>query len=149
MSSKAIHENFVVGGELAFAVPKAQLWTGRVLTALAVLFLLFDAAGKLFVPPQVAEASMRLGISVSLDHLLGAVLLASTALYLIPRASVLGAAVLTGYLGGAVAVQIHAGSSLFETIFPILFAVLIWAGLVLRDAQVRALFPVRRKGRIA
>lgn len=142
--SKGLYPNAAVASE-SLPVSNAQLWIGRVLTILAVLFLLFDTSGKLFVPAAVAQASARLGISIALDHLLGAVLLASTALYLFPRTCVLGAALLTGYLGGAVAIQIHAGSSLFETIFPILFAVVVWAGLVLRDGGVRAMFPIRQK----
>lgn len=144
--SEAVQSNAVPVGERGLAESKIQLWTGRVLTTLAVLFLLFDAWGKLFVPAPVAQASARLGISIPTDHVLGIVLLVSTILYLFPRTNVLGAAILTGYLGGAVAVQIHVASPLFETLFPVFFAVLLWAGLVLRDAQVRAVVPVRRKG---
>lgn len=143
--SEVACSNTVVAGESPHKLSKAQLWTGRVLTILAVLFLLFDALGKLLVPPQVAEASARLGISIRLDHALGVILLVSTALYLFPRTTALGAAVLTGYLGGAVATQIRVGSPFFETLFPVLFSVLLWAGIVLRDPELRAVFPVRRR----
>ncbi len=143
--SQAVHVGESHTGGPQLSESKAQLWTGRVLTTLAVLFLLFDAWGKLFVPAAVAQASARLGISIPLDHALGIVLLVSTALYLFPRTGVLGAALLTGYLGGAVAVQIQVASPVFETLFPVLFAVLVWAGLVLRDAQVRAVVPLRRR----
>lgn len=129
----------------AVTIPKAQIWTGRVLTALTVLFLLFDAISKLVMPPQVAQASARLGFSRGLTMSLGVALLCITALYVYRRSSLFGAVLLTGYLGGAVATQIHAGSSPFETTFPILFAVGAWAGLVLRDPGIRSVFPLRGK----
>ena len=124
------------------SLSKAQLWTGHALTVLAVLFMLFDATGKFAMPPQVVQASERLGFPVSLSVTLGFILTVSTILYAIPRTSVLGAVLLTGYLGGAVAIQMRAGSPLFETIFPVLFGVLVWAGLLLRDPHLRRLFPV-------
>jgi DoxX-like family len=131
-----------VATQSAVKVPKAQVWTGRVLTILTVLFLLFDAIGKLVMPPQVVQASARLGFSRELTMSLGVALLCFTALYIYRRSSLFGAVLLTGYLGGAVAAQIHAGSTPFETMFPILFAVMVWAGLVLRDPVIRSVFPV-------
>jgi hypothetical protein len=95
------------------------------------------------MPTQVVEAFVRLGCPISLSRTIGVVLLASTVLYAIPRTAVLGALLLTGFLGGAVAIQMRAGSPLFETIFPILFGVLAWAGIYLREARLRALLPMR------
>lgn len=125
-------------------VSKGAVWTGRVLTALAVLFMLFDAAGKLTMPAPVVQASTRLGFPLALNVVLGILLSASTLIYAIPRTAVLGAILLTGYLGGAVAIQMRAGSPLFETVFPVLFGIVIWAGIYLRDARLRQVFPVRR-----
>lgn len=123
-----------------------RVWTGRVLSILAVLFLLFDAVGKFMVPPPapVAQAFARLGLPLSLSIGIGVLLAVSTIIYAIPRTAVLGAVLLTGYLGGAVAIQMRAGSPTFETVFPVLFGVIVWAGVYLRDCKVRAVFPVRR-----
>lgn len=123
---------------------RARLWTGRVLTTLVTLFLLFDAYGKFAKPPQVTEAFGRLGFSAAWSVDIGAILLVCTVLYAIPRTTVLGALILTGYLGGAVAIQWRVGNPVFETIFPILFAVLMWAGVFLRDDRLWSLCPIRR-----
>jgi len=125
------------------ATAKWQLWTGRVLTALAVLFLLFDAAGKFTMPAPVVQACARLGFPINLSPTLGGLLALSTLLYAIPRTAVLGAVLLTGYLGGAVAIQLRAGSPLFETVFPVIFGIAIWAGIYLRDWRLRQVFPIR------
>jgi hypothetical protein len=122
---------------------KWQLWTGRVLTTLSVLFMLFDAAGKFMMPIQVVQACQRLGFPVNLSPTLGVLLTLSTLLYSIPRTAVLGAVLLTGYLGGAVAIQMRAGSPVFETVFPVIFGVVIWAGIYLRDCSLRKVFPIR------
>ncbi|SRR5579883_2511933 len=118
---------------------KGALWTGRVLSTVAALFLLFDGAMKLVKPTFVVEATVRLGYSEGVIVPLGVVLLVSTVLYLIPRTSVLGAILLTGYLGGAVATHLHHGDSSFEIVFPVIFGAVLWSGLVLRDARLRAL----------
>lgn len=123
---------------------KGIVWTGRVLTILSVLFMLFDAFGKFAKPPQVTEAFVRLGLPLSTSISIGVLLLVSTLLYAIPRSAVLGAVLLTGYLGGAVAIQLRAGSPAFETTFPVLFGIIIWAGIYLRDCGLRRVFPVRR-----
>lgn len=130
-------------GSTRVSTAKWQLWTGRVLTTLSVLFLLFDAAGKFMMPIQVVEACRRLGFPVSLSPTLGVLLTLSTLLYAIPRTAVLGAVLLTGYLGGAVAIQMRAGSPTFETVFPVIFGMLIWGGIYLRDGRLRRLFPLR------
>jgi hypothetical protein len=123
---------------------KGLLWTGRTLSGLTVLFMLWDAASKFMMPPQVVEACARLGIPVPQAASIGVLLLVSTIIYAIPRTAVLGAVLLTGYLGGAAAIQMRAGSPTFETVFPVLFGVIVWAGVYLRDCKLRAVFPVRR-----
>ena len=125
-------------------VPSAQLWTGRVLTTLVVLFLLLDAAVRLIVPPLVVQDSVHLGFPVHLNPVLGVILLVVTPLYVIPRTALLGAVLLTSFLGGAVAILMRAGSPLFMELLPVLFGVFVWAGLLLRDAQLRVVFPLRR-----
>lgn len=122
---------------------KWQIWTGRVLTVLSVLFLLLDAAGKFMMPPRVIQACERLGFPINLSPTLGVLLTLSTLLYAIPRTAVLGAVLLTGYLGGAIAIHMRAGSTTFETVFPAILGVLIWAGIYLRDCRLRNIFPMR------
>jgi hypothetical protein len=124
-------------------VSKAALWSGRVLSALPALFLLFDGALKLVKPDFVVEATVKLGYAESTIVPLGVVLLASTVLYLVPRTAVLGAILLTGYLGGAVATHVRAGDGPFEILFPVVFGALLWGGLVLRDVRLRSLVPWR------
>ncbi|HEY3627753.1 MAG TPA: DoxX family protein [Terracidiphilus sp.] len=130
-------------GRAARPTARWPLWTGRVLTALSVLFLLFDAAGKFMMPAPVTQACVRLGIPLNLSPTVGVLLTLSTILYAIPRTAVLGAVLLTGYLGGAVSIQMRAGSSTFETVFPVIFGVLVWAGIYLRDCRLRQVFPIR------
>ncbi len=123
---------------------KGRLWTGRVLSILAVIFLLFDAVGKLAMPHAVVQASARLGFPISLSAGVGILLLVCTTLYAIPRTAVLGAVLLTAFLGGAVAIQMRAGSPIFETTFPVIFAVIVWAGILLRENRISQVFPLRR-----
>src|SRR6478752_8501080 len=120
------------------------LWTGRILTTLATLFLLFDAFGKFVVPRPVVDAFVRLFIPITLSFGIGVLLLTCTILYAIPRTSVLGAVLLTGYLGGAVAIHMRAGSTTFETVFPVILGILAWAGIYLRSCRLREIFPVWR-----
>jgi hypothetical protein len=127
-------------------VSKPKLWTGRILTGLTVLFMLFDAVGKLLMPSFVVEAFARLGCPLSIGRTIGVVLLVATILYAIPRTAVLGALLLTGFLGGAVAIQMRAASPTFETIFPVLFGVIAWAGIFLREPRLGALLPIRTTG---
>lgn len=124
---------------------KRRLWTGRIMSALPALFLLMDAVGKLVKPAPVVEGTVQLGYPESVLLGLGIVLLTCTVLYLIPQTAILGAILLTGYLGGAVATHVRVGSPLFTHIlFPVYVAVLIWGGLYLRDERLRALIPLRR-----
>ena len=126
------------------SVSKKRLWAGRIISALPTLFLLMDGAMKLAKPRQVVEATVQLGYPESVILPLGIVLLACTVLYVIPRTSVLGAILLTGYLGGAVATHVRVGEGWFPVLLPVVFGVLIWGGLYLRDDRLRALIPLRR-----
>jgi hypothetical protein len=126
------------------SVSKKGLWAGRIISALAVVFLLFDGVTKLMKVRQVMEATAQLGYPESSIAVMGSLLLLCTAVYVIPRTAVLGAILLTGYLGGATAAQVRVSHPLFETVFPIMFGVLIWAGTVLREERLRMLIPLRR-----
>jgi hypothetical protein len=123
---------------------KTRLWSGRILTGLVVLFLLFDGITKVVKERHVLQAAADLGYSANLIAGIGVLLLACTAVYVIPRTAVLGAVLLTGYLGGAVEANVRAGHPLFECIFPLIFGVLVWAGLFLREPRLGDLFPTRK-----
>ena len=125
-------------------MPSKKLWIGRILSGLMIAFLLVDAIMKVMKARVAVEGSIQLGYPESVVFGIGAILLVSTALYAIPRTSVLGAILLTGYLGGAIATHVRVGSPLFGyTLFPIYVGVVLWAGLYLRDARLRALIPLR------
>jgi hypothetical protein len=120
------------------------VWVGRVLSGLVVLFLIPDGIFKFVKPAPVVEAFAHLGLPLSLANVLGVLLLLCTAVYVFPRTSVLGAILLTGYLGGAVATHLRAGDPLFSHIlFPTYLGVMLWLGLYLRDDRLRALIPFR------
>ncbi len=123
---------------------KGRRVTGAVLTTLTTLFLLFDAVGKVMVPTQVSDAFVRLGIPISQGMTIAVMLFVSTIFYAIPRTSIFGAILLTGYLGGAVAIHLRAGSTVFEMIFPILFGIVAWAGIYLRECRLTQILPLRR-----
>lgn len=126
----------------------AKVVVGRALTILVVLFMIFDGVTKLMKTPQVVQATtVQLGFPESSIPIIGVLLLGCTAVYVVPRTAVLGAVLLTGYLGGATAANVRVADPVFETIFPILFAVLMWAGLILRDDRLRALLPFRQMER--
>ncbi len=126
-------------------VSNKALWTGRILSGLVVAFLLLDGAIKLIPLDIVVQTSQELGIPVHLARTLGVLTLAATILYAIPRTSVLGAILLTGYLGGAIYTHVRAGSPfLTHTFFGVYLGVLIWGGLWLRDDRIRALIPFAR-----
>jgi hypothetical protein len=118
---------------------KKTLWVGRILSALPALFLLVDAIMKLVKPAPVVTATVALGYPESVILPLGIVLLICTALYVIPRTAVLGAILLTGYLGGAVATHVRVGSGVFPLVFPVILGTLLWGGLYLRDERLRSL----------
>ena len=121
-------------------ISNGTLWAGRIIGGLPALFLLVDGAAKLVKPKPVVEATVGLGYPESVIIPIGVVLIICTILYLIPKTSVLGAILLTGYLGGAVATHVRTGESLFSIVFPVIFGVLLWLGLYLRDTRLRALF---------
>jgi hypothetical protein len=114
-------------------------WSGRTLSTVAVLFLVFDGVLHVLKPAAVADAFAQLGVPLSISVGIGLVALICTALYAIPRTSFFGALLLTGYLGGAIATQLRAGAGWFPTIFPLIIAALLWGGLAFRDPRVRAL----------
>src|SRR5579871_2197588 len=122
-----------------------QLWAGRIVSGLATLFMLMDGIMKIVKPAPVLEANAKLGYPIVTLSGIGLVLIACTVLYVVPRTSIFGAILLTGYLGGAVASQVRAGSGWFEVIFPVLFAVLVWGGLWLRDHRLRSILALATK----
>jgi hypothetical protein len=125
-------------------VPKKTLWAGRIISALPVLFLLFDSVVKLMQIDAVVESFAQLGYPVSLALSIGILELFCIGVYVIPRTSILGAILLTGYLGGAIATHVRISSPLLtHTFFPIYVGVLVWGGLFLRDRRLRALIPLR------
>ncbi len=119
------------------------LWTGRVLSALAVIFLAFDSISKLLKVQPVLDATAQLGYPQSSIIPIGLLLLACTLVYMIPRTAVVGAVLLTGYLGGAVATHVRVGNPVFETVFPIIMGSIVWAGLFARDQRLRAVIRAR------
>lgn len=129
----------------AAAAGRGRLWTGRILSGIAVLFLLFDATIHLLRPEPVAKGFAQLGYPLSVAVPLAIIEFVCVALYLVPRISIFGAILLTGYLGGAIAAQLRIGAPLFSTLlFPIYVALFVWGGLYLRDPLVRGIIPVRR-----
>jgi hypothetical protein len=134
----------MLSATLTVPVSKTILWAGRISSALAVLLLLLDSVIKVLNLPPAVEATTQLGYPASLVISIGILELACLAIYAIPRSSVLGAILLTGYLGGAIATQVRAGSTLFSVLFPIIIGALIWGGLFLREDRLRALIPLRR-----
>ena len=131
-------QTLVSGGA---AISEARLWAGRIMSGLAVLFLLWDGVMKLLKPTMVVKATRELGYPESDIVGIGAVLLACTLLYIFPRTSILGAILLTRYLGGAIASQVRAQASWFNVVFAFVFACLVWGGLWLRDIPVRNFLP--------
>jgi hypothetical protein len=125
------------------SLPAKGVWAGRIVSWLPAVFLLVDGVAKLFKPTPVIEGTVKLGYSESVIIPLGIVLIACTVLYLIPRTAVLGAILLTGYLGGAVATHVRLGDGIFPVAFGVTFGVLLWLGLYLRDARLRELLPLR------
>ncbi len=123
---------------------KKRVWAGRIISGLAILFLVFDAIAKLMKVAPVLEACARLGYPASLAVGIGSLLLACVVVYAIPGTSILGAILLTGYLGGAVATHVRVSDPFFEMLFPVIFGVLTWAGIFLRDDRLRTLIPLRR-----
>ena len=124
-------------------VSKKALWTGRIMSALPVLMLAMSAIMKFVKPKPVMDGFAHMGLAETLALGLGVVELACTVIYVIPRTAVLGAILLTGYLGGATCAQLRVGDPFY---MPVLLGVLVWGGLFLRDGRVRALIPLRCEG---
>jgi hypothetical protein len=122
-------------------VSRKMLWAGRIMSALPVLMLLFSAVMKLAKPPAVVERMAKAGIPEHLTFGIGILELACTILYVIPQTAVLGAILLTGYLGGAIMTHLRLGEA---WIGPAVFGVFIWGGPFLRDPRLRALIPLRK-----
>jgi len=120
---------------------KASLWTGRILSGLIILFMLFDAGIKLAKAAPAVEGTAKLGYPVWEVVPIGLAALLAVVLYAIPRTAILGAIVLTGFFGGATATQVRVEDSWF--FFPVVLGVIAWGGLYLRDARLRALIPLR------
>ena len=123
------------------SVSKRRLWTSRIISGIVVLFLLFDSVTKLMTIKPVVDGMRQLGYPLPLAPVIGSILLVCVVLYVIPRTAPVGAILLTGYLGGAVASQLRIGMPLLTyTLAPIYVAVLAWGALYLRDSRVRGLF---------
>lgn len=130
------------------SVSKGWLWTGRIVSVLVGLFLLADACMKVIKPPFVVQATTQLGYPESVIRPIGITLLICVIIYAIPRTSIFGAVLLTGYLGGAIATNVRVGAPLFSYVLvPVYVAVLVWGGLFLRDSRLRTLVSSNnRKG---
>ena len=142
--SATLVDNVPLGASRAGTSTRAR-WAGRILTGLAVLFLVFDITIKLLGTTEAVDGTTQLGWQPHHLPILAAIQLACLVLYLVPRTAPLGAVLWTGYLGGAIATHLRLDNPLFSHIlFPIYVAVFIWGGLYLRDARVRAaLGPAR------
>ena len=125
----------------ATGISKGSLWMGRIVTALVFLFMLFDGGIKVLRMAPAVEGTARLGYPTSLVLPIGVVALVCTFLYAIPRTSILGAVLLTGYLGGATATQVRVQDPWF--FFPVAIGVMVWVGPFLTDERLRALIPLR------
>jgi hypothetical protein len=132
-----------MAADVSAPISKGSIWAGWILSILPALFLLLDGVMKLFKPAFVVKATVELGYPENTIVPIGVVLVICTFLYLIPKTSVLGAILLTGYLGGAVATHVRMGEGAFPITFPIIFGVLLWGGLYLRDLRIRNLIPLR------
>lgn len=127
------------------SISSRSLWGGRILSGLAILFLTFDGVIHILKISPVVEAFGQLGYPLSVAVALGIVELVCALLYAMPRTSILGAIMLTGYLGGAIATQVRVGAPLLSTaLFPVYIALFVWGGLYLRDDRVRAMIPLWR-----
>jgi hypothetical protein len=123
---------------------KWKRWAGWSMSSLMIMFLLFDSVSKLVLEQHVVEATTKIGYPLDAIRPLGVICLICTVLYAIPRTSILGAILLTGYLGGAIASKVRIEDPLFSSVlFGAYFGVLIWGGLYLRDERLRSLIPLR------
>jgi hypothetical protein len=146
MSSQAVAIGSRDVREVHMNTRRAQLWAGRLLSGFACLFLAFDASMKVLQLAPAVEGTVQLGYPPSVILPLGILQALCLVAYLVPRTSVIGAILWTGYLGGAIATHVRVGSPLFtHVLFPIYVAALLWGGLYLRDRRVRALVSTRHE----
>lgn len=122
---------------------KGARWTGYVLSALPVLFMVMSGVMKLAHPPMIVEGFAKNGMSVTTLTIIGVIELSCVVIYLIPRTAVLGAVLMTGYLGGAIMVHVRAHEA--ALIAPLVLGMCAWGGLFMRDKRIRALLPLRDK----
>jgi hypothetical protein len=123
---------------------KSKRWTSYIMSGLVILFMLFDGIMKFVEPPEVIEGTLALGYGEEHLPLLGGLAILSTLLYVLPRTAVLGAILLTGYFGGAMATHVRLNNPLFTHIlFTVYLGILMWGGLWLRNKNLRALFPLQ------
>jgi hypothetical protein len=120
------------------AIGKTTVWAGRFISSFVGLFLLFDCVVKLLELAPAVEATTKLGYPVDVIVGIGLLQLVCLAAYAFPRTAVLGAVLLTGYLGGAVATHVRADSGIFPVVFPVMMGAMVWGGLLLRDKRMRA-----------
>jgi len=146
-STSDVNTSFATASRAPSGAPsRSALWTGRVLSGLATLFLLVDAGFKFVMTPEAVASTEQLGWPADVIAGLGAVELALLALYLVPRTAVVGAVLWTGYLGGAIATHLRVNNPWpTHTLFPLYVAALLWGGLWLRDRRVRALLAARER----
>ena len=122
---------------------KTALWTGYTLSGLAIAFLIFDTVIKVLNTAPAVEATTQLGYPASAVVNIGLLELVCLVLYMVPRTAVLGAILMTGYLGGAIATNVRAETPLFNIMFPMIIGALVWGGLFLREPRLRTLVPLR------
>lgn len=126
------------------SVSKGRLWTARTLTALAAIFFLLDGILHVAAPKPVLGAMEHLGYPLRATIGIGILQLACVAVYLLPRTAMLGAILLTGIVGGAVAAHVRVGDPAWESVFGVIIGAMVWGALFLRDEQLRTLLPIRR-----
>jgi hypothetical protein len=126
-------------------ISKSRLWTARIMSGIVILFMLMDSIMKFVQPPSVVEGTVSLGFAGHHIFLIGILGLLSTLLYIYPRTSILGAVLLTGYWGGAIAKHVRLDNPLFtHVLFPVYLAILAWGGIWLINDQLRNLFPFNK-----
>ncbi len=126
-------------------ISKSALWAGWIMSGLIIAFMLFDGAIKLVPLEIVITTGNELGLPANVARTLGVIGLTCTVLYAYPRTSILGAILLTGYMGGAIATHLRVGSPLFShTLFGVYLGLMIWGGIWLRDSRLSQLIPLRR-----
>jgi uncharacterized membrane protein (UPF0182 family) len=130
--------------EAQVPISKKASWSGRILSILIVLLMLFDGISKLMKPPSVVQGFVQSGWPITLLVTLGVIALVCTVLYAIPSTAVLGAILLTGYLGGATATNLRTGLPLIQILMPVIFGILVWLALFLREDRLRGLIPLKR-----